>query len=229
VRRFVRSCLALALCAGTARADVIFQNNTDFHQPSGNINYVPFVDDGTPNRPAGNHLGETITFAGTARLLNSVVLGIENVGPTTNTYTLALYSGANPNTGTLLGSVNLVVGPVFAGMETFNFGSLLVPDTITFVLSSSFTGAGFPDGPVSSNIAPTVGSGPDSLWYGNSPGNFVANNTWAIADGAVVNYLVAQFNASSPVATVPEPGSLALAGFGLMGLVGYRLRRRTAA
>jgi hypothetical protein len=229
VTRFAWSCLALALCAGTARADVIFQNNTDFFQ-GGSINYVPFRDDGTPNRPAGSFLGETVTFAGTARQLDSVMLGVYNESGSTFTYTLDLYAGANPNTGALLGSVSVAVGQVFTGMPTFNFGGLLVPDTITFVVHSSDTGTGFPlTGPISSNIVPTVGSGPDSLWYGNSPGNFVANNTWAIADGANRNYLVAQFNASSPVAAIPEPASLALAGLGLVTLVGYRLRRRSAA
>jgi hypothetical protein len=224
VRHLTWSIVVLAVCSASTRADIIYQNNTNFIFPDQSVDFVPFVDDGTPGRPLGNHLGGTVTFAGTSRFLNSVTLGINNHG-VTYTYTLALYAGANPNTGTLLGTATLDVAPVFVGMETFSFPSLLVPDTITFVLSSS-SGTGFPDGPIASNIAPTAGSGPNSLWYGFGPGSFTANSTWAVVDGANTNYLVAQFDAS-PTA-VPEPASLALAGLGLVSLLGYRWRRQAA-
>ena len=54
------------------------------------------------------------------------------------------------------------------------------------------------------------GSGPNSLWYG-TPGNFVANNTYAMADGAGNNFLQAEF-------VTPEPSSLMLLGTGLFAL-----------
>jgi hypothetical protein len=227
VRLFALPALAVTSLLGfgsAARADIIFQNNTDFHLGGNIINYVPFRDDGTPNRPFGSRLGETVTFAGAARSLDSVELGVFNRTGANLTYTLDIYAGANPNTGALLGSASVPLGPASGVlMPTFDFGGLPVPDTVTFVVSSDDTSGGFPmTGPLSSNIAPTVGSGPNSLWFGNGPGTFTANNTWAIDDGALTNFLVVQFDATG----VPEPATLTLFGTGLAGLVAVGWRRR---
>jgi hypothetical protein len=225
VRVFAWSMLALAMSSGVAKADVIYQNNTDFILPGGKLNYVPFRDDGTPNRPHGSQLGQTVTFAGTARQLDSVVLGAHNGFGPIITYTLDLYAGANPNTAALLGSASVIVPSGFARMIVFEFGGLAVPDTVTFVVHSSNTDT--LTGPISSNIAPTIGSGPNSLFYGDGPGTFTADDSWAIADGAKTNYLVAQFNASTPA--VPEPASLTMLGLGALGFVGYTWRRHAGS
>jgi hypothetical protein len=226
VQRFVLLTLVSAslLAFGeAARADIIFQNNTNFILPGGIINFVPFEDDGTPNRPLGNRLGETITFGGTARSLDTVEMEILNTTGGPWTYTLDIYAGANPNTGGFLGSSSAVVDPHFFGMQTFNFNGLLLPDIVTFVVHFNDPGTGFiTTGPISSNITPTIGSGPNSLWYGFGPGSFTANSTWAIDDGAVTNFLVVQFD--TPLA-VPEPASLSLFGIGLAGLIATRMRR----
>jgi hypothetical protein len=216
-------CASFLAFGGGARADIIFQNNTNFILPGGLFNYVPFEDDGTPNRPLGNHLGETITFGGTARSLGTVELAAANVTGGPLTYTLDIYAGANPNTGALLGSASAVVSPTVLAMPIFSFNGLLLPDTVTFVVSSNHPGSGFLEtGPASSNIAPTIGSGPNSLWYGFGPGTFTANSTWAIDDGAVTNFLVVQFDTTS---VVPEPATLSLFGIGLLGSIATCMRR----
>ena len=52
--------LALLALPAASRADIIYDvtglNSNDF---------VPFENDGTPNRPPGDHLGNQVTFAGT--------------------------------------------------------------------------------------------------------------------------------------------------------------------
>src|SRR4051794_3496970 len=81
--------LALALLAVPAatRADIIYDvtglNSNDF---------VPFENDGTPNRPPGDHLGNQVTFAGTERALFHVQAVFASIGPReVDTYTLDLY------------------------------------------------------------------------------------------------------------------------------------------
>ena len=75
------------------------------------------------------------------------------------------------------------------------------------------------------NGAPQIGSGGNSLWYGD-PGvpAFTNDSTWAISDGAQTNYLGAEF-----FATTPEPGELVLLA-AMLGLlcIGLISRQRKA-
>jgi hypothetical protein len=132
-----------------------------------------------------------------------------------------IYSGSNPNTGTLLGSATAPAG-YGVNTTTFNFDGLVVPGTVTYILSLPDQNGSYDSiflYPVmTSGAAPTVGSGPNSLWYG-TPGDFVANNTYAIADGAGTNYLQAQFNGTD----VPDGGTtLALLGLAVAGMACLR-------
>jgi hypothetical protein len=192
----------------SAYASVMYQSTQ--YEP----NYVPFGDDGTPARPPGDHLGNTIAFAGTERNLDSAVIELFNNTGVTQTFTLAIYAGADPNSGALLGNDSQSVLPTSApdAFVSFNFGGLLVSDTITFILNAS-SGSNFGAGPYSNSAAPAIGSGPNSLWYGTAPGGFALDSKWAINDGATTNFLNAQFNASvtpQELATVPEPATSTL-------------------
>jgi hypothetical protein len=207
--------LASFVVAGTAKADIVYNTSRN-----GADNNVPFYNDGTPGYPGGPGVGQTITLGGTARDLTTITIFEGNGGGNTGSYTLALYSGSNPNTGTELGSVTL---PSHSGLyyDVFDFTSqgIVLPNTITFVVSSgpnSGNGVGSAD-------PPTVGSAVNSIWYG-APGSYVANNTWAIADGAPANdnYLTATINAN-----VPDGGmTMMLLGGALLGLETLRRRFR---
>ncbi|MGA2049861.1 MAG: PEP-CTERM sorting domain-containing protein [Terracidiphilus sp.] len=133
---------------------------------------------------------------------------------------MQIYSGNDPNTGTLLGTAFAPAG-FGTNTTTFNFGGLVVPDTVTYILSLPNQNGSYDSiflYPIlTSGTAPTVGSGPNSLWYG-TPGDFTSNNAYAIADGAGTNYLQAEF-------VTPEPGSLFLLGTGLLGLAVILFRK----
>jgi hypothetical protein len=220
-----------------ARADLIY-NVTGL----GSGDFIPFENDGTPNRPSGDHLGNQITFGGTNRELFHVQVVFASIGPKeVDTYTLDLYrnDGAiDPNSGlqmpgTLIGEfkTNALNQPLPGngayGVD-WNFSPILVPDTLTAVVSSTYstTTPGQYMGPLAAVLPPLEGSAINTVWYGDgTAGNWQANGTWAINDGGVTNFFDMRFEA------VPEPSSLhlALISAGLLAAVGKWCRSRTSA
>jgi len=89
---------AMFVIAGrSARADVVYQAETLEN------NYVPFGEDGTPNRPVpGDQLGNTITLDGTARNLTRITMNIalnndaQNPDPADDTWTADIYLNDGP-------------------------------------------------------------------------------------------------------------------------------------
>jgi PEP-CTERM motif len=227
-------CVASSACAGAARADLIYNV-----QGNDSNDFVPFEDDGTPNRPPGDHLGNQITFAGTERALFHVQVVLASIGPTEiDTYTLDLYrnDGAiDPGSGlhrpgSLIASLttqalNVPLPGNGAYEVDFDFAPIVVPDTLTAVISSSYstTTPGQFMGPFVAVHPPLTGSALNTIWYGDgSPAGWQANNTWAIDDGGVTNLFDMRFEARA----VPEPSGLALIGIGIVAvLVRVRARR----
>jgi hypothetical protein len=219
--------------ASSVRADLIYnvtgQDSNDF---------IPFENDGTPNRPPGDHLGNEITFGGTFRLLGHVQVVFASIGPKeVDTYTLDLYRNDGPidpgsglaMPGTLIAHLTTTAlnqplpGNGAYGVDWY-FSPILVPDTLTAVVSSSYSTItpGQYMGPIAAVHSPLIGSGLNTVWFGDgTPGNWQANSTWAIADGGVTNLFDMRFEA------VPEPPSmyLALIAAGAMPFALWRKRR----
>ena len=194
----------IVVTQGNARADIVYRANVVEN------NYVPFGEDGTPNRPVpGDQLGNTITLDGTNRTLDriSVNVALNNAAgspaPATDTWTLDLYlNDGDPDPSgllqpsTLIGSAStVVIMPPFNQTVVFNYtgSGLVVPDSFTVVISSThptntFFGPEGVAGPYSSAAPPDVGSGPNTIWYTDASVGWATNDTWAIADGATTNY-----------------------------------------
>jgi hypothetical protein len=140
-----------------------------------------------------------------------------------------IYSGANP--GTLLGTSTAVAG-FGINNATFKFDGLVVPNTVTFVLSLPNQNGSYDSiylYPLLTSNTTTVGSSVNSLWYGTAPNTFIANATYAVdpnydTPGNQTNFIDAQFNANA----TPEPGFYGLLALGLSGLVTVVRRRKKA-
>jgi hypothetical protein len=218
--------LTVSGLGGALEADTIYnvtaQDSDDF---------VPFENDGTPNRPNGPEMGNEITFGGTARYLDHVQVVFASIGPKEiDTYTLNLYKNDGaidpnsglPQPGTLIAQFTTqasnipLPGNGGYGVD-WNFNPILVPDALTAIVNSSYstTTPGQFMGPFAAAHPPLTGSAVNTIWYGDgTPGNWTANNTWAIDDGAATNLLDMRFDA---VQSVPEPSSLCLLALGTGG------------
>jgi hypothetical protein len=217
----------LATGAGIASADTVIYNAN----AAGSNDFVPFENDGTPDRPNGDHLGNQITFADGPRYLDHVQVVFASIGPSEiDTYTLDLYKNDGPvdpgsglnQPGTLIAEFQTQASNVPLpgnggyGVNWF-FGPILVPDSLTAVVSSSYstTTPGQYMGPFADVNPPLTGSALNTIWYGDgTPGGWTANDTWAINDGATTNYFDMQFYAAQ---SVPEPSSLGLMALGACG------------
>jgi hypothetical protein len=220
---------------GLARADSIIYNVT----AQDSDDFVPFENDGTPNRPNGDHLGNQITFAGSDRYLDHVQVVFASIGPAeVDTYTLDLYKNDGPidpnsglhEPGTLIAEFTTQASNVPLpgnggyGVDWF-FSSTLVPDSLTAVVSSSYstTTPGQFMGPFVAVHPPLTGSALNTIWYSDgTPGNWTANDTWAINDGGATNEFDMRFYAQQ---TVPEPSALVMMTLGTGGGLILTIRR----
>jgi hypothetical protein len=206
-------------------------------------NFIPETDDGTPGRPIGDQMGNTVTLAGSERFLTlaTIKVGTNDVSIGNQTVTLKLFLNDGPadpggsglfQPGTLIGSAT--VSDVAFGVNgeivpvTFSFPSVEVPNTFTFIVD--FTPGSAPAkllGLLSNHSSAQIGSSPNTLWYGTgAPGAWLTNSTWAIADGAAINVVDAVFEADAIGAPAPEPTGFCLALLGALALAGRRPARR---
>lgn len=208
---------AIFVSSGTAEADVVYQ------APADSTNQIGFF-----GNPGVFGVGNTITLAGSGSSYIGTVDLFGYAGGGSKPIELDLYSGANPNTGALLGSAQVIPTGNGYTTEVFNFGNLLVPQTLTFIVNIAGNSGSYDDSFVDwqqftgNASAPTIGTSGD-MWYG-SPGSYVVDNSFAVATGAKTNTLAVQVNA------VPEPGTWAMMiiGFAGLGFMAYRRNSRPA-
>jgi hypothetical protein len=229
LRHMAAAAAALCLVGGSyqAKATTIYlapEDNTN------QIGFAPCCGEGEPGGviPGPWGVGNTITFAGSGNFNLGTVDLFGYAGGGSLPIEVTLYAGANPNTGTLLGSAQVTPTGNGYTTEVLNFGGLLVPKTLTFIVSIVGNTGSYDDSFVNwqqftgKTGAPTIGTSGD-MWYG-LPSTFVADNSFATSNGAETNTLAVQFNATP----LPSTWTMMLIGLAGLGFVGYRQSKKAA-
>lgn len=211
--RFVVSILALVASVGLARANTI--NGSLWHVPEAtSLNAIPANVPGTTPDVTFD-VNSPFNFSGTSVSVGTWLASSFAFNIVENTAgTLAsLMDGGNPQVGTLvefLGQVSVVNGQQF---------TVTHDDGLTLIIGS--TNLGFNPGPTSPTTSTATYTGPTGtfafqLVYGECCG------------GPAVLQVDLPFQAAGPV---PVPAALPLfaSGLGMMGLFGWRRKRKNAA
>ena len=208
--------LGVALLVSTAA-----NASTAYLAPGDNTNQIGFAGDSGVNGGGAYGVGNTVTLTSAGTLGTVDLFGYAGGGSLP--IELDLYAGSYPNTGTLLGSAQVVPAGNGYTTEVFNFAGLVVPQTLTYVVSIVGNTGSYDDSFVDwqqftgAAGAPTIGSS-GNMWFG-APGSYAVDNTFAMATGSQTDTLGVQFNA------VPEPAVWATMLIGV-GMVGASMRRR---
>jgi hypothetical protein len=197
---------------------------TVYLAPEDSTNQIGFSGNSGVNGGGAYGVGNTITLAGPETLSTVDLFGYAGGGSLP--IEIDLYSGSDPNTGTLIGSAEATPTGNGYTTEVFDFAGVVVPKTLTYIVSIVGNTGSYDDSFTNwqqftgNTGAPTIGSSGD-MWYGSSD-SFVTDNSYAVDTGAKTNTLAAEFNA------VPEPSTWAMMLIGLGGL-GMAMRGRRAA
>ena len=232
------SFLASALCLGGLAASATAASIV-YEAVSTTEHFVADTENWTPERPSGNHVGNTITLEGTDRYLTSVSVKVatSDTSVPDQTVTLKLFQNDGEEDkatgvgrpGTLIASAS-ISGVSFQSSRsmiplTFELPFVLAPETFTFTLDFS---PGSAEkrwvGAVTNKNPASIGSSLDTLWFGfGEEGKWESNAKWAILDGASTNVLDAVFLAEAePIEVLPEASPMLLVGLGAVWLAASR-------
>lgn len=229
--------LGVHLCPPTAEGAIVY----DTFAASDHI--LSIWPSGTPDRPFGSWLGNTVSLEGDQRFLTEITLRLgttlEKLEPQTLSLTLYNLDGPEdpgksglPQPGSAFAEARTVIEfeKGFA-TATFVFDSVAAPETFTFAahFETSEINEKYQLGFLTSDEGPRTGKATETLWYGD-PGkeSWATNSDWAILDGARTNFLAATiFAEPQPVIIVPEPGSGLLLALFAASLLPLRPERRS--
>jgi hypothetical protein len=228
--------------SGPARADILITvasggttstfdsgagNNTSYATPTFTINGY----DGTVNTVTTNYPGSTIGGS----LATSVNFSSEPAltGNPNLTVQVQLTNGPLPGINNLLWTMPASNPVSVTAASAFNaqLGVSAGTDTVMtyFNSTASTTTTGLTGTGPSSATAVGTANGLNAMTIANAAGSYTLSQT-VILSGIVVGSTSTPvvFTGTSSVSPVPEPSSLAIAGVGALGLIGYGLRRRKA-
>ncbi len=202
------------LGASALQASIIYSNTTTDTNGTVFFSTGPYTE-----------IGDTITFAGTARAVNTAVLQFYDAGISSGLFdaTLRFYLAGAPVGSQIGGNFVTSSVPITSGgtaNASFNLGGLVLPDTVVFTVSVTNNSPQLDIG-LTLFDPPTVGSSANSF--------FVVRDGTGFATASQGNFqdnLYFSVDASPVNASIPEPATMALMVVALPGLIW--LRRRLA-
>jgi hypothetical protein len=229
--KHARADILITVSAGGATSTFDFASNTSAATSAFNIDgyntTVHTVVTNYPGSPALGSITTTVNVGSTTGTPSSpLTTTVQLVSPGPNTgspFTNPLLTWTGPSTPSVLVSS----GASFTGNITTTSGAVTSttyynsPPASTFSTSTA--------GPSGSQPTPTGASTVGTATFANTGAytlSQVLTLTGLNAGAAAFNF--GATSTVSPVASVPEPSTMALAGLGALGLISYGLRRRKA-
>jgi len=184
-------------------------------------------------------VGVTVTTNYTGSAISSLSTGVTLAPNTTTpeslTVQVQLVTPVSPNTNNLLwllpSSTPVLVsaGSSFAPQTGATSGT--VATSTYFNSTSSTTTTGLTGTPVTSSTSIPGISPLNTSSMPNPSGTYTLSNILTLSNFTVSSSAVGvsfSYGGTSSVSSIPEPSSMAIAGIGALGMIGYGLRRRKA-
>jgi len=193
------------------------------------------LNNGAPATVAGN---DTLSFNLTSTIFNSTGTAFGEThlaSPAHMDMSTLTISSTGAGVATLIFSMNNIHSPTGPG----TISETLTSHFVTGAGSVSYTTFGSNSNTLYSSLpltpAPTGNSGTVTTLNGSSSGLFTATNPYSLTEVLTITFTSAgsvqaslSSDSSANFTAVPEPSSMAIAGLGALGMIGFGLRRRKA-
>jgi len=220
--RPARADILMTVSAGAFTSTYDFASNTIASQITTIDGYTANIQTIVTNYPgpAGGLISTNVNISGTTGTPATLTVTAQLVNP--------IGSPVNSNLlwNTQSSPVTVTAGTTFAPQTGVTSGT--VTTNTYFASTSSLSTTGLTGTPVTATTSIPGGSpGFTGTSMTNTSGTYTLSETLTIS-GLNVGAGIVNFGGTSSVTAVPEPSSMAIAGLGALGMIGYGLRRRKA-
>jgi len=212
--------ILMTISAGGSTQSYDFANNNQAFEVAQIGNYSLNIETVVTNFPGTAQSGAistTVNVTGLSGAPQTLTVQVQLVNPNNNDNLLWTGPTTNP--------VNVTAGTSFSTQSGISGGTVTTNTYYNSTNLSTTTGLGAST--TSANQAYGASPGFNSVVMGNPAGSYTLSQTLTLSNLVESQNNSFNFGGTSSV-LAPEPSSLAVAGLGALGMIGYGLRRRKA-